>query len=471
VLRRNAPTPVQQVRSASTRAKYVYNGLNWRILKQADTNASGGGGDAGLDQQRIMYYSANWQLLQEFIDDDSTFPSGGEGQAALDGDNDRRMQYLWGPRYIDDILLRRLDGNADGDYDDSGADKVYYHCTDAMFSTVEVLDDAAVTLERVSYDPYGQARHHKRADIAVGEGGVNSTDQQTVSNNYNSSVPAPGDINRDGNVNIDDFLIVINYTSGLSLGKLSTTDNVIGWDGYVFNAECDPDGMYTVRHRQYRTDRWLERDPLEFLDSMNLYEYCRSRPTAQTDSAGLSSCWACLNCAVEVASAFGGLKYLYKVAKGLKVSRGAAAIGAGTDYFWLQAGMLLEIPSCLECYECLGGELPTHHLPPQNRPSSVPDLDSCIACCDDNYKKAVDRCRKDYDEIPRPGDKNAGQCASAFASCVFDAQLDEDKCKHGCKHMSKPCRGTEIPSYYQPRNQGTEGTWLDPACCAKRERQ
>jgi hypothetical protein len=62
-----------------TRAEYAYNGLNWRILKKADTDASG-----SVDQQRLMYYSANWQPLQEFIDDDSTFPSEGAGQAALD---------------------------------------------------------------------------------------------------------------------------------------------------------------------------------------------------------------------------------------------------------------------------------------------------------------------------------------------------------------------------------------------------
>jgi len=268
--------------SPVTRAEYAYNGLNWRILKQADTDASG-----SVDQQRLMFYSANWQLLQEFIDDDSTFPSGGAGQAALDGDNERRMQYLWGPRYIDDIVMRSLDGNADGDYSDSGTDKVYFHCTDAMFSTVEVLDDAAVTLERVSYDPYGQARHHKRSDCAIGEGGANIDDLNTVTGHW-GSVPAAGDVTRDGNVNIDDLNAVNNtWGAGIALGKLSTTDNVIGWDGYVFNAEMDGAGMYTVRHRHYRTDRWIERDPALYADGLNLLEYARSAPVVFQDSHGL----------------------------------------------------------------------------------------------------------------------------------------------------------------------------------------
>jgi len=76
-----------------------------------------------------MFYSANWQLVEERIDDDYLNNAG----------VNRRFQYIWGPRYIDDLVLRRLDGNADGDFADVGAiDKVYCHRTDAQFSTVAV---------------------------------------------------------------------------------------------------------------------------------------------------------------------------------------------------------------------------------------------------------------------------------------------------------------------------------------------
>ena len=34
-------------------AQYEYNGLNWRIIKRADTDI-----DDDLDEQRLMYYSA-----------------------------------------------------------------------------------------------------------------------------------------------------------------------------------------------------------------------------------------------------------------------------------------------------------------------------------------------------------------------------------------------------------------------------
>lgn len=262
--------------SASTRAEYDYNGLNWRIAKRADTDASGGGGGAGLDQQSLMYYSAEWQVVEERYDDESSFPANGN-----DADVDRHMQYIWGTRYIDDLAIRRVDPDTDGDYDD-----VYYHCTDVMFSTVAVLDDAAVLLERVSYDPYGRARHHKLADCS-GDGGVGSVDQLIVNNNW-GSYPAPGDINRDGQVSVTDLLAVNNdWGSAIAHGELSTTGNVIGWDGYVFNVEVA--GLYTVRrrHLDVQLGRWISRDPAGSIDGMGLYEYVRSNPMAYRDSLGL----------------------------------------------------------------------------------------------------------------------------------------------------------------------------------------
>jgi hypothetical protein len=61
-----------------TRGEYQYNGLNWRTVKKGDTDA-----DGVLDQQRVMHYSAGWQLIEEDVDDDI-------GQA--DGDGRRPAQ-------------------------------------------------------------------------------------------------------------------------------------------------------------------------------------------------------------------------------------------------------------------------------------------------------------------------------------------------------------------------------------------
>jgi YD repeat-containing protein len=156
----------------TVRGSYVYNGLNWRILKQADTDGTG-----GPDQQRLMHYSAApgiWQLLEEDVWDAWT--------EQTPGDIDRHVQYVWGHsggRYIDDILLRREDRvdnegdpGPDGDYDDGG-DIARYYLTDAQFTPVAILDDGADVIERISYMPYGHARHHRMADLD-GDGDTDS---------------------------------------------------------------------------------------------------------------------------------------------------------------------------------------------------------------------------------------------------------------------------------------------------------
>jgi len=81
----------------TVRGSYVYNGLNWRIMKQADTD-----GTAGPDQQRLMHDSAApgnapgmWQLLEEDVWDDWS--------EQTPGDIDRHVQYVWGDRYSSEI--------------------------------------------------------------------------------------------------------------------------------------------------------------------------------------------------------------------------------------------------------------------------------------------------------------------------------------------------------------------------------
>lgn len=65
----------------------MYNGLNWRILKQADTDGTG-----GPDQQRLMHYSDRWQLLEEDVWDAWT--------EQTPGDIDRHVQYVLRARYV-----------------------------------------------------------------------------------------------------------------------------------------------------------------------------------------------------------------------------------------------------------------------------------------------------------------------------------------------------------------------------------
>jgi len=175
-------------------------------------------------------------------------------------------QYVWGTRYVDDIVLHRVDRNMDGDYSDA-VDGTWHHLTDAQLSSVCLIDKAFAVAERVSYSAYGVARHLPMADMNC-DGAVNSAyiglllgASGTIGD---STYESPADLNRDGVVNSADLAMLLgDFQAAQPDGALSrpNVDNPIGWDGYVFDRES---GLYTVRFRTYETGlgRWIERDPL-----------------------------------------------------------------------------------------------------------------------------------------------------------------------------------------------------------------
>ena len=237
-----------------------------------------------------MYYTPGWQLIEEDVDDDFD-----------DASADRRhVQYVWGSRYIDDIILRREDRSdgtgtlPDGDYQDAG-DLERWYLTDAQFSVIGVLDGAAGVVESMSYTPYGVARHHPRADL-TGDGIVDTDDNFALTGAYATGVRSAADLNRDGDVDTDDLFLLLGQwgNGGLAEGRISSPydsatggeDNQIGYDGYIHNAES---GLYTVRHRHYSPElgRWLERDPAGYVDGMNQHRFVQSSPMSASDPSGL----------------------------------------------------------------------------------------------------------------------------------------------------------------------------------------
>jgi len=222
-------------------------------------------------------------------------------------------------RCIDDIVLHRQDNNADGDYSDpasgggigggapKAADATYYHLTDVQFSTVAIIDVDAVVQERVTYSAYGRSRHHWLHDVD-GDGDADNTDISTIStiaggsNNLigQASYRAECDLDRDGDVDSADTAIAtgIGTKGALRYGELSSpgtptgnpvvagVDNIVGFVGYVFNNEVE---LYTVRFRWYSPElgRWLEKDPVGYVDGMHMFEYVRSKPLVARDPVGL----------------------------------------------------------------------------------------------------------------------------------------------------------------------------------------
>ena len=100
-----------------TVAEYQYDGLNRQTIKEANSVT------------RHYYHSDQWQVLEERT---------GSSTSA-----DR--QYLWGERYVDDLIFR-----------DHSSTRLYA-LTDALFNVVAMTDDDGAVVERFAYQPYGQS--------------------------------------------------------------------------------------------------------------------------------------------------------------------------------------------------------------------------------------------------------------------------------------------------------------------------
>jgi RHS repeat-associated protein len=86
------------------------------------------------DQTEVtdLYYSASWQVLEEYVDDDVN------------------ARYVWSTVYIDAMVLRDWDSDSDADLD-----LRTYVQQDANYNVTALISDAGAVLERFIYDPFG----------------------------------------------------------------------------------------------------------------------------------------------------------------------------------------------------------------------------------------------------------------------------------------------------------------------------
>lgn len=266
---------------------YTYNALGWRTSKTFDATKSGY--DGVMEQKRVFIYDASWRIIEEHTD--------------IDFDDDEGVdwvsQQFWGLRYIDDLVAKRVDRDADGDWTDSDASR-WYFITDSQFSVCAVLDSSKNLWERIEYDAYGNARHRYGGD-ATGDGAFGFGDVVLY-----TGFPAIGDggyhadldLNFDGVTDATDTGIIGGRSGAMSTAlpagwisdpsSDSGPDNSIGYAGYVFNHERED---YTVRFRVYSPElgRWRTRDPAGYTDGMALFEYVQSQPINYVDMLGLQS--------------------------------------------------------------------------------------------------------------------------------------------------------------------------------------
>jgi len=164
-------------------------------------------------------------------------------------------QYVWSQRIhlpagrqVDSPVLR----DRDGDATESGVDERLYYLNDGNFNVTGLVDPNGDVVERYQYDPYGQ--------LTVLNGAA------------------------DSDANVVDWSADADNTSDYA--------NSILFCGYFRDAETL---LYHVRNRMYHPPlgRWLQRDPLVYVDGMNGYAYGVGSPLGYIDAQGTQSMGTC----------------------------------------------------------------------------------------------------------------------------------------------------------------------------------
>lgn len=194
--------------SSQTLVEFVYDGRNFRVVNKEYASGT-------LSATRHLYYTDSWQAIGERVNT-STTPD---------------RQHVWGIRYIDDLVLRDRDTNADGTLDER-----LYHLPDANWNVTAVVDAAGSVQERIEYTPYGQLQF---LTPTFGLRNASSYDIRTT------------------------------YTSRELIAEIK---------------------LYYFRNRWYDPGlgRFGSRDPIAFqLNEWNVYEFCNSLPLILLDSLGM----------------------------------------------------------------------------------------------------------------------------------------------------------------------------------------
>ena len=205
--------------TGTTVAGYEYDGRNFRTIKRTYTGGS-------LSETRHFYYNSQWQCLEERLESGGTISSYAN------------RQYVWGVRYMDDLVLR--DRDADGNsgsgnlgISGSGLEERLYALQDPNWNVAAIADTSGGVQERYCYTAYGTPT------VLTG-----------------------------------------------SFGSRASTS--YAWDALYTGRQYDPEtGLNYYRNRYYGAElgRFPSRDPIQA--DINLYRYCANNPVLLVDPSGL----------------------------------------------------------------------------------------------------------------------------------------------------------------------------------------
>jgi RHS repeat-associated protein len=221
--------------------EYLYDALGRRILTHDHTVTPA--------VQTRHVYGAGFEPLAEYESSDNWETE------------DLAREFLWGERFPEPLVL--IDWT-------TGPEKAYHYLHDHLGSVIALVDAGdpeakpepipPKVVERYTYDPYGTTYIETwKAELPAG-----------------CTTPSECGCESDG-------------AGGYWCeSDKSAYGNPFAWTAQRYDAGV---GLYAFPFRGYSPalGRFLQRDPLGYIDGPNLYEYARSMPTVLTDPLGLAA--------------------------------------------------------------------------------------------------------------------------------------------------------------------------------------
>lgn len=225
-------TTMPQTLSSSSAYQATYDAWNRPRLLTSETDIIADYRHDGLKRQIVhyVYLGADFMSAQhQYYTDPSLWQRIEVRKESLSEVPNIEYQYIWGARYIDDILLRSRSSGSNLEINAH-----LYALHDAKWNVTAIIDSAGDIHQRLCYACYGETLFLDSDWIA--------------------------------------------------------TNNTTHWTYQFGSYYCDLDtGIYYVRNRAYHPaiGTWLQRDPSTPVLTSSLYEYTSSRPTKLIDPDGL----------------------------------------------------------------------------------------------------------------------------------------------------------------------------------------
>ena len=306
--------------TTKTRARYTYYALHQRATSVSDHDLDNWSeeecpAESYPDRYVLYFYDPSWRLLERRIanwtaldGEESAWSWSGWGSDVSGGHTftsgsagylkaDRVEQYFWGTTYIDELVgyRCRVGRASSGTYRMDMVDVVTeWPLLDRNFSVISCGSRSSTNHEQIRYSAYGSPTRYPGADL-TNDGTVNTYDLGALVSFYGVSrgdtTPLAfrdaADLNDDGIINTVDLgPLLSQYGKSATPDELLSNGCVIGYDGYIWDDDVN---MYLARARWFDPEmgRWINRDPVEYPDGMNAYQYVQGTPVTATDPSGL----------------------------------------------------------------------------------------------------------------------------------------------------------------------------------------